>query len=349
MTTPSIAQKRLLAAGAKKSAQSWGTAEALGAGYGLDIDTDGGLIRSQSYFPSMGADQPFTKEGDLGQVDPVDFSPEFDLRYDPGAIGILIAQLFGTAGSPDNKGAGAYRHTFQWNDENYGEFSTFAIERVSKIFEVQSAKPYMLDLSVADGFMRGVLGLRGNSLTDNSSVNTATQMDALTYKDRGNRCKFSQAVIKMNDQSGGTIQSETALQVSDMSIHYERPHDGLHAAGSASIIEPAENGAPIVTVDLTFPRMNAVNNIYFTTDFIAEVEKKMEIRITGALIGATYYYYYYLLFPRLRIVECDYTFDEIVPAHIKLQAEEPASNPTGMSYARPHVYLENNRSTDYLT
>ena len=51
----------------------------------------------------------------------------------------------------------------------------------------------------------------------------------------------------MNSQIAGDVSSETALEFSDMSIHYERPQDSVHKAGSASIIEPAENGHPIIT------------------------------------------------------------------------------------------------------
>lgn len=347
MAIPSVPERRLMAAGFKKGA-AWATALATGAGLGALLESDGGLTRTQPYLPAVEADTPMVLEGDLGPIDPISFTPEFTMRYDPGGIGIAIASLFGTAGAPDNKGAGAYRHAFQWADEIYGNFVTFAVEKRSKIFEVASAKPTAFDLSIADGLIKGSLAFIGNTLIDTSTVNTLTQMDAITYADRGNRMKFSQAVVKMNDEAGGDVSGETALEISDMSIHYERPHDSPLKAGSNFIIEPAENAHPIITVDLTFPRMNTINNAYFTTDFIAEIEKKMEIIITGSLIGSTYYRYLELQFPRLRVVACDYTWDEVIPAHITLQAEEAASTPTGMSYARPHIYLENTASADYL-
>lgn len=351
MAIPTIAQKRLLAAGVIKSDESWGTAKAIAAAGGILIESDGGLSRSQPYLPAKESDTPFVMEGDLGPIDPVDFAPAFTMRYDPGGLGILIAQLFGTAGSPSDLGNGVYSHTFQWNDENYGEFCTFAIERPSKIFEVASAKPYMLDLNIADGFLKGTIGLRGNTLINTSAVNTLTQMDALTYKDRGNRIKFSQVEININDQSGGNLNAESALEVSDFTVHYERPHDGLHGAGSPSIIEPAQNGQPIITVTLNFPRMNDVNDAYFA-DFIAETEKKLQIKCTGAIAGTggSLTFTFLMRFPRMRIIPpVDYPFDDIVPATIQLQAEKAASNPTGMDYAQPFIFLSNERSTDYLT
>lgn len=348
MTTPTIPQKRLLAAGAKKGSSSWGTAEALGAAYGMDIDSDGGLVRNQSYLPAKGADTPFVLEGDLGNIDPVDFAPEFDLRYDPGAIGILLAQLWGTAGTPGAAGNG-WRHRLVWADENYGEFCTFAVERAAKIFEVPSAKPYSFDLSVADGFMRGSIGLRGNSLINTSTVNTLTQMDALTYANRGLRVKFSDLTAYLTYQANVTgPEGTTAIEISDISMHFERPHDGLHGAGSQSIIEPMENGAPIITVSLTFPRMNTVNNPYFA-DFIAETEKKAYFWFKGPVLHTTQYYEFYFYFPRLRVINVDYPNDDIIPCTMTLQAEEAATDTAGFSVSkRPHLFIANDRTTDYI-
>ncbi len=350
MTTPTTAQKRFLAAGAKIGSSTWGTAEALGAGFGALIDGDGGLMRSQPYNPANEADTPFVKEGDLGPIDPVDFAPEFFQRYDPGALGILLAQLFGTAGSPGAVGAG-YAHVLKWKEYIAGQYSTFAIERPSKIFEVPSVKPYTFDLSIADGFVRGSIGLRGNTVINTGQENEATEMDALTYADRGNRLKFSEMTVYLVDQSlAADPDTTTAIQLSDISMHFERPMDGLHAAGSPSIIEPNQNGQPIITITMTFPRMNAVNNAYFA-DFIAETEKKAYIWFAGAYIngvsGQKFEFQFY--FPRLRIIPpVDYPFDEIVPGTITLQAEEAASNPDGFGNAIPYLRIANARSTDYL-
>jgi len=346
MTTPAIAQKRLLAAGAKKSAQDWGTAEALGAGYALDIDSDGGLARNQAYFPAKGADTPMPTEGDLGQIEPVDFSPEFDLKYDPGAIGILLAQLFGTAGIPVAAGNG-WRHMIVWKDENYGEFCTFAVERRSKIFEVPSAKPFSFDLSVTDGFMRGSIGLRGNTVINDSAVNTETQMDALTYANRGLRVKFSDLLAYLTYQTNGSNPDQTtAIEISDISMHFERPHDGLHGAGSQSIIEPMENAIPNCYMELTFPRMNTINDPYFA-DFIAETEKKACMWFHGPVLQGAQLYEFDFYFPRLRVTKVEYPFDEIIPCTMTLQIEKAATY-TGFASPYPYVRPVNLRSTDYL-
>lgn len=348
MTTPDVAQRRLMAAGFRNGS-AWGTALETGAGLGALLESDGGLTRTQTYLPAKEADTPFPVEGDLGPIDPITFAPEFTMRYDLGGLGVALAKFFGTAGIPNAQGDSMYKHTFWWDNEIYGNFVTFALEKLSKIFEVPSAKPVTLDLSIADGFLKGSLGFIGNTLIDNSAVNEATEMDAITYATRGNRIKFSQGNIYMNDQSGGDVASETALIISDLTVHYERPHDSPHKAGSESIIEPSENGAPIVTVTLTFPRMSSINNLYFTTDFIAEVEKKILIDFIGNVPGAALPYRFKMYFPRMRIISCEYTWDEVIPATITLQAEKAASDPTGMSYMIPVLTIDNTRTTDYLT
>lgn len=346
MAIPTIPQRRLMAAGAKKSAQAWGTAEALGAGYGCLIKEDGGLLRSQPYMPAKESDTPFPIEGDLGNIEPVDFAPSFTQRYDPGALGILLAQLFATAGSPAAAGNG-WRHTFQWADENYGEFATFAIERAAKILEVASAKVYSADFSIADGLLECSLGLRGNTLINTSAINTLTEMDALTYADRGHRVKFSELSVYLTHQSNVSNPDQTTvLECSDISMHFERPQDSVHKAGSPFIIEPSENDHPIITMTLTFPRMNTVNDVYFAS-FIAETEQKACIWFHGPVLQGAQLYEFDFYFPRLRVINIDYPFSEVIPATMTLQAEY-ATSYTGFLSPMPYIRPVNLRTTDYL-
>lgn len=347
MATPTIAQKRLLAAGAIESAQSWGTAEAMGAGDGLLIDSDGGLIRNQPYSPANEADTPLAEEGDLGNIEPIDFTPEFFLRYDPGAIGVLLALLWGTAGNPVAAGNG-WRHSFLWAEENYGLFSTVAVERRDKIFEIPSAKSHSFDLSIADGFVRGTIGLRGNTLVNTGTENEAAEMDALTYANRGLRIKFSDLLAYLTYQSNGSNPDQTtAIEISDISMHFERPHDSSYQAGSQSIIEPAENAQPIMTVTLTFPRMNTINDPYFA-DFIAETEKKACFWFHGPVLQGAQLYEFDFYFPRLRVINVEYPFDDIIPCTMTMQVEKAASY-TGFMSPYPYIRPVNLRTTSYLT
>jgi hypothetical protein len=453
MGTPTTPQKRLLAAGAVK-AGTWGDAVAVGEDFGILIKNDGGLAKKAALLAAKEADTPMVMEGDLGPIEAVDFAPEFDMRYNPGMIGMLIAMLFGTAGTPvaqflidvtnnkidfdeggaeltgtvasgqysgadlataiaaamnaaegktltytctfstvtrkftigagtnftirwntgthkatdisdvcgysdaandtgsssydsDNVVGNAWKHTFQWSNTISGLMATLVVERVGKIWEVPSCKPMALDLTIAGGILTGKLSLRGNTIVDDSLVNTETEVDALTYADRENRVKFVQGTVKMNGQGEGDVAEEDSLRVSNLTVKFSRPMDAVHVIGDPLIIEPMDGEHPAATITINFPRMSTENDAYFQT-FTGETEQKMLIEFTGPLIELGLYYKLSLYFPRLRIVDVDNPFDDIVPASITLEAEAAAAAPTGMDYMRPYLELLNAYNTDYL-
>ncbi len=347
MATPTTPERRLLAMGAVKCA-NWGTAKAVGANCEMFVVTDGGIKRTQPYLPAKEADTPFVKEGDLGPIDPVDFAPEFFVRYDPGAIGTLLAQLFGTAGTPANSGTNGRIHTFQWADSTEGIYSTVVVERPGKVWEVTSAKPYGLTVAIENGIMKGTLRLRGNTLIDNSAVNNNATADALTFDGEEDRLKFTQCSVKINAESGADVANETAIQVNDVTLEFTRSLDAVPVAGSSTIIEPLESDHPSVTVRLGFPRMNSTNANYFANMFTAEAEQKMLVSFIGPQIEANVTYGANFFFPRLRVTEIDYPFSEIVPGSMTLVAEKAASAPTGMNYTVPYLKLTNKETVDYL-
>ena len=352
MATPTSPETRLHARGFKKGS-AWGTAVALGAGNEVLLNGNSGLQPPTfPIVPAKESDTPFIMEADFGNQNAVDVALPIDWRYEMGAAGTILAMIFGTAGAPTDL-TGAYEHTFQWKDEISGLFGTWAEERAGQIFEVASAKPYKAEFSFADALLKTTLSMRGDSCIDNSSTNTATQMDALTYPASflDTRIRFKQGTVKMNAESDGDVTSENALQVNDINISFERPVDGgIHAVGSDKIIEPLEtdlSGGDLVTVNLSFPRMNTVNDDFFQ-DFTGETEQKMLIQFTGALITGSLYYDLKFFFPRLRIKQPAYDANEIVSAGLELVAEEASSAPTGMDYARPYLEIVNLATTDYL-
>jgi len=346
MPIPTQPSGFLYVAGAKK-ASTWGTAVALGAGNKLLIESLDGYVRKQDYIPAIEADFPTVREGDLGPIKPIDFSIGFTMRYDPGALGTLIACLFGIAGTPTQQGStNAYKHVLKWADTTYGLFVTFAAEYPAKIFESASCKVMSLDLNISGGLLKGTIGLRANTIINDSEINTS--LDSLTAPDIENRVKAVQAVLKMNAQSAGDVSSATPLIFNDLKISFKRAFDEPLPHGATSIIEPAENARPTWEVSVGFPRMNSQNEGFFQTAFKDETEQKMLIEFTGAQIAAPYNYKLSLYFPRLRIIHPEYTWKEIIEAGLQLVGEEAATNPTGMNDTRPYIELINKQSTDYL-
>ena len=354
MATPTSPQSRLHARGAKKGA-TWGTAVALGAGDEIKIVGSSGL--QPPVFPIIPAKEsntPFIKTGHLGLQDPVDFSPSSIMRYDNGRLNTLLAMVFGTAGTPTKVSTSlAYKHVFQWADDIAGLFATWAEERAGKIYEVPSAKVFKVEFGFTDGELRITLSMRGDTCKEDSAVNTATQIDALTIPASllGTEITFKQAVVKMNAESGGDVSGENALILEDFSMAFERPVEGgIHVAGSDTIIEPEVedlDGHEAISVKLSFPRMTSLNAAFFAT-FKAETTQKLLIQFTGALIEETYYNTLAFFYPRLRMKAPTYDAEAIVKAGLELIAEEAGSNPTGMDHARPYIEITNTETTDYL-
>lgn len=348
MATPSTPERRLLAAGLKKGS-TWRTAVALGSGNEIRVRSIGGLVHSRDYSPGHYADTPFTATGVLTDVKAPDISIGGDLLYDPGALGTALALLFGTAGAPSGPtDTSAYTHTIQWADLVAG-FFTLAAEYPSIIYEAASVMPTEFGLKVGDGRIQFELKGRGNTVIDSSSTNAATQMDALTFGGQDTPVLFSHAAVKMNTASGADVAGTTALVVSGLDVSYKRNIDAVHGAGYDNIMQPRENGFPEIKVKLDFPRY-ATDNSGLQAAMIAGTLQKMSIVLTSPLLAgaASAKYVMSLFFPSLRIVSQNASWDEIVKNGVELVAEQAASAPTGMSYARPYITMINKQSADYL-
>jgi hypothetical protein len=349
MATPTGPERRFLAVGAKKGG-TWGTAIALGAGNELLVTGMSGFTPQRDYDPHEEADTPFIKSGSLGDYKPVDFTLQFLMRYNLGQLGTLIALLAGTAGTPSTLVTGAYKHVLQFADSQLGLFATVVAEYPSNIYECASVKVMEWHIKLNKGLIEAELKCRGNLIITTSTVNTLTQIDALTYTGtRDAEIRYSQAMIKMNVQSGGDVATETPLPgVNSLEISYKRGgHDGLYPAGQNYIMESSEGKHPQFSIKLGFGRMDAVNGAHLATA-LAETTQKMLIKFTGNLIATTYYNDLALYFPRLKMKTPTPSWDAIVKNGIELEVEEAGAVPTGMTYTRPYIEMINIQATDYL-
>lgn len=348
MATPTYPSKRYFAAGTKRGTV-WGTAVALGALDGILMMGDSGLALNQKYEQYPAIDQIMAMDGMLGINEAPEFTPALNLQYEMGAWGRWLAALFGTAGAPTIQGAGpAYKHVFQWAD-SVTHFFTYAEERPGKIWEVASAMPYKLNLKLSGAQIAAGLTLRGNTVIDDSAVNAATEMDALTYSSRAGFVHFTHGSFLLNTQAGGALSSPTDLiEVSDFEVNLERSIDNVHVAGAVNIIEPKEGEFPKASLKITIPRASSTNLTYFTT-FKALTPMKGLLSFVGPLIASTYYYTFSLFMPRLRFVgPPDAKLDGIIKNELLFEMEQAASAPTGMTYARPYLEITNIQTTDYL-
>ncbi len=333
------------------------TAWKKGATWGTEIDVDGagnGILPLNAGVPKLtippveeeSAASAFQSDIDQGMFDPVDFSLEFDARYE--GLGPILAQVFGTAGTPTQQGAtAAYLHVLQMADTIAGLYGTYCTEKKDKFHVVKSVKPYKLTFSLGDGLVKLAIEMKGDEVIDNSTI--ITSLASLTTPDIHNRILCRQAVWRMNDQTGAALAGGDQIRPRDFTLEIERPMEDQFECGRQAIIEPLENAKPMVKLTLNFNRYDDVNKLYFA-DWKAETEKKLDVVFTGALIESTYYYYFKFQFPRFKIEDVDYPDDMIIPATVVLRGLEADSAPTGMTGITKPVQLDiiNRRTTDML-
>jgi hypothetical protein len=328
---------------------------ATAATYGLNCKSISGFNPVRDTLTAAEIDNPLPFSGQLDSYKPPEPTIATDMLYSPGQLGMLAVQLFGNEDpAPALSDTTAYTHTWQWADSNWDLFSTLTCEMPGIIFECPSAKTTEWTLKASEGgFLQSEMKLRGNKIIDNSAVNTLTQMDALSYDDRGamGRVMFGDGSVYMNGEAVATdVLSTTRLECSGYEVSYKRTgYDSVVAAGFSDIQQPAEGGYPDIRVKLKFAHMDAVNKLFLATA-IAETTQKVAIRFTGkVLAGAlTVYHRMTLYFPRMRMLCPEASFDEIVSLGVELIAEEAAAEPTGMDYHRPYITLVNKRVGTYM-
>lgn len=341
--------ERRLNKSAWKKGFIWGTE--------IDVNVAGtGILPLNAGVPKLGippieeesAVSAFQSDVDQGDYPPVDFALDFDARYE--GLGPIIAQIFGTAGTPQQQDTtAAWLHTVQLANKIAGLFGTYATEKLDKIHVVPSVKPYKLTYSLSGGLIKVSINMRGDNVIDDSSI--ISSMSSVTTADKHNRILARQGLFRMNAQSGAALTSPTDdIKVKNYTLEIERKLDTPDPeVGSRTIVEPREEGKPVVKLTMEFNRMDTANKAYFS-DWKAETEKKMDIKFTGALIESTYYYYKLFQFPRMKIEDIEYPDANVIPAKMILRGIEADSAPTGMTGITKPVQLDvmNKRTTDML-
>jgi hypothetical protein len=349
MATPTQPQETYYTFAAVKGS-TWRTAVPVGATHGIPVESDGSPKAEREYVPYEEMDHVFPTGGALLDYKPVEFSPSGIMRYDPGQLGTMLAKLMGTAGTPATVTTGVYLHTLQMADVTDGGFMTVISEYPGVIHEIASAKPVGISLTIANGLLKWTFKLRGNKMIDNSSVNTYTQVDAVTYVDWDHRVKFSDLVVMLNGQGGAGLAAPTDViaGVNGITIDIDRKLGSIMTAGNDTIDEPKGEGQPEVKVKLSFARNSSVDSAFLAA-FSAGTTYKMSAVFTGDIISTTYHYYLSFIFPRLVLSPVmEKKKGKVITSEVHFIAQAVASAPSGMTLLRPNILLQNIQATDYL-
>ncbi len=270
---------------------SWGVgaavATAVGAGDGHYVRDDLGLVLTMQQSLDDSAGQNYIGSVQSANAEAVEIAiPEY-MHYKDAWMNVLYALALGTGGTaPTQLGAStAYTNTFEPTTTKTGLYATIVNDKSSDIFEVTGAKCTGFEITSGEmGRMEATFNFIGDLVKEDSTINTQTQVDALTYPTQGLRAFLDDAVIRVNAQGGGALSAGDAIDVSSMTIRFSQPLDTRFVAGQTTIIEPEENEFPTFEVELEGGRYAATWNAFFaghrnTTHY------KMDITFTGQAIG----------------------------------------------------------------
>lgn len=331
---------------AAKKASAWGTAVSVGANDGILLLSES-LLKRRSVELDAAAGQTFFQEADRGLIE-VGGDLTAQLRYD--GLTMLLAMLFGTAGSPVQQGGtAAYLHTLQLAGNTDGKFATLAIDKVVHKQEYPSVK-------VLGATIRGEAG-RPLEVTFQVTADdllapavTNTSLASVTYRTRSNRVMFAQGVFRINAQGGAALASPAdVVQPAGFELAIRRPLVGDYLAGNANkIAEPLGDGIPEITLSLRFPVFNAAT---WPAALQADSRYKADIVFTGALLAGAYYYKATFEFPHLVVDETSAQIQGAgkIPNPVSFRALRAAAAPSGMTAVLPvTLSLINTQTTDPL-
>lgn len=336
---------------ALKKGGAWRTAVVCGANDGILLLTEGIKVNIATELDDS-AGQPWITDADAGQMDVSGILQGY-MRYE--GFDTAIALIMGIAGAPAQIDAtAAYTNTYKLASKIDGLFGTFAMKKLASIiWEYPSLKLHGFKLGgEMNKPVKISLDTIGDQLDRYSTVNTPGTMDTVTVPDTENRIIMNKnTVFRMNNQVDGALSSMEEIHPSSFELTFNRPMDAEATAGQEGVDEPSDNGFPVGTLNIKFPRYNPANNSYFDA-WEAFTSKKMDITFTGREIESGNNYSFKILLPHLKInnPEAAISGPGKIPFSMSCNIMGAAVAPVGMTGVIEPLQIEitNTRTTDPL-
>lgn len=274
---------------------SWGqgvaVATAVGAGDGFYVMDDLGVQLQQNRTQDMSAGQSFIGSVQTATVQAINGAIPAFLSYNDAWQNVLWALTLGTGGtSPVQVGTTtAYTNTFEPATNKTGRYATIVRDKVQYVSEVPGAKFTGFEVSFGESGRAEVrFSFIGDTEKSDSTVNTSTQVSALTFQTLGMRAHFDDLVIRLNSQSGGSLSASDAVKVTTARVRFSQPLDVKYVGGQTTIIEPEEDGHPTFDVELEFARFDSSSDDFFAAHR-DDTRYKMDWTFTGPTLATTNY------------------------------------------------------------
>jgi len=319
---------------------SWGTssavATAVGAGDGHYVRDDMNIQLAVNRSRDDSAGQNFIGSVQAATTKAIEASIPMFLHYNDIFQNILWALTLGTGGTAPNRIAvtTAYTNTFEPATNKTGKYATIVRDKSQYVSEVPGAKFTGFEISVGEnGRMHVDWKFIGDTEKNTSTINTSTQINALTFPTLGLRAFFDDCVLRLNSQSGGALGAGDAMKFTSMKVTFGQPLDTKYVGGQLTVIEPEERDFPDIKVELTFARFDSTSDDFFDAHRDG-TKYKADITFTGTAIDATSNYGLLLQLPNCDIA----VFNAKVPGgagqvepKIVLTGLSTTAAPTGMS------------------
>jgi hypothetical protein len=321
------------------TAGSWSTSSAVATAVGA---CDGNYLRDnvdiqlqRQISKEDVATRSFIGAIQVSNIEAVQTQLPMFLHYHDVWQNVLFALALGTGGTaPVQVGASTvYTNTFEPATTRTNLYATIVRDKVQDVSEVPGAVFNGFEISVgAMGRIEVDWLFTGDQEKIDSTINTATQIAALTFPTLGRRWFYKDCVTRLNVQSAGALGAGDAMKFTNLSLKVEQPIDVKFVGGSPTIIQPLDDGFPKITLDLTFARYDAVSKAFFAAHK-AGTTYKADIIFTGPLIDATTSWGLKFELPNLAVMAHEATMPTVQQSEPKIQLEalDTTTAPTGMA------------------
>lgn len=318
---------------------SWGTgvaiATAVGAGDGFYVRGDLGVQLQMMQSADDSAGQNFIGSVQSGNTEAVAITVPTYLHYNDAWQNVLWALTLGTGGtSPTQVGTTtAYTNTFEPATNKTGRYATVVRDKVMMVSEVPGVKFTGFDLTFGEAGRAEINWVAvGDLEKSDSTINTATQISALTFPTLGRRAFFDDCTVRLNSQSGGSLAGSDKVFITTLRVRFSQPMDSKHVSGATSIIEPEESGFPECTIELEFGRYDSASHAFFAAHRDTTAYKA-DITFVGPTLATTTYGLL-MQFPNMIVTNNQAPVtggaDQVTPS-LSLRALSTTSAPTGMT------------------
>lgn len=312
------------------------TATAVGAGDGHYLRDDPAIQGRSMVSKENAATQEFIGHMQVSNREAIDSQLPMFLHYHDAWQNVLWALALGTGGTTPTQVSTTtvYTNTFEPLNKRANLYATIVRDKVEHVSEVPGAVFRGFEVRVGEqGRMEIDWLFIGSDEKVDSSINTSTQISALTFPTRGRRFFWKDAVVRLNSQSGGALAAGDAMKFTAMTLRVEQALDTKHVGGQSTIIQPLDNAFWAITLTLTFGRYDTTSKAFFAVHKQGDMYKG-DLTFTGPAIGATGSSWGLLFqFPNLGVTEYAATLPAVGQSEprIVLEGCSTSAAPTGMT------------------